>query len=77
MKRKTVNHHPFPDGIHVEVVINEGNGDISTRSVEFDVTDEEGRSLRPREGIPESDADEIMDYLRKSGYEVENSHITS
>lgn len=77
MGQHTVDHYPFPAGIHVEVIIDDRNGDIATRSVEFDVTDTDERLLRPKGEIPESYEEDIVTYLRETGYEVEKSPITS
>lgn len=77
MPDETVTHYPYPDGIHVEVIIDDGNGDVSAISIDFDVVDENQNLLRPRENLPESFEEDIIRHLSDAGYELTNLRISS
>ena len=66
----SLNLHRFGDGILVEVVEHDADGEISVRSFEFDAVDTEGRVLRPRSTIPSTESRMIEEYVTDAGYTV-------
>lgn len=63
-----VSLHQYRDGILVEVILDNGNGNVSTQSVEFDVVDPEQRVLSPKTELPDSHEDAIRERLAESDY---------
>ena len=52
----------------VEVILDNGNGNVSTLSVEFDVVDPEQGALAPRSEIPDAHEESILERLEASDY---------
>jgi len=65
---ETVSLHRYRDGIMIEVISDDGNGNVSTRSVEFDVVDPERGALAPRSEIPDAHEERILERLEASEY---------
>lgn len=65
---ETVSLHRYRDGIMIEVILDNGNGNVSTLSVEFDIVDSEKRVLSPRAELPDAHEELIRDRLDDSEY---------
>lgn len=70
MSVETVTHHEFPAGVHAELIIDNGNGDVTVHSVEFDSMEDDSRVVAPRQDIPRDYREKIVQYLEESGYTV-------
>lgn len=69
MALETITHHRYANGILVELVIDHGNGDVSTVSIECDFADDE-RVLVPRGELPTEYEQRIQDHLEAANYRL-------
>ena len=67
----SVNLHRFPETVLAEVVEEGQDGEISIRSHELEIVDEEERVLRPRSKLPPTDAMLIDECADADGLTVE------
>jgi hypothetical protein len=72
MARTRVTLHKYPDEVLAEVVVDDGQGDVRTASVEFDVVDDAG-TLVPREALPREHADRIRERIEASAHDLEDT----
>lgn len=70
MDEVSVNIHPYVDRLHLEVITDSGGGNVTARSVEFDVVDTDRRTVAPCEELPPSHEDDIRNRLRDAGYDI-------
>lgn len=68
MPGKRVTLHQYTDEILVEVIVDDGGGDVRTVSTEFDVVDPGERALSPRGDLPEGYEEEIRRRIEDSEY---------
>ena len=69
--------HRYADEVLVEVVVDEGDGDVRTVSTAFEVVDPERGTLAPREAIPSTHADRIRRHIEASEYVLADSRTPS
>lgn len=70
MDEVSVNIHPYSDHLHLEVITDDGGGNVTARTVEFDLVDSSQRTVAPCEELPESYEEEIMNHLDDAGYDL-------
>ncbi len=70
MALETITHHRYANGLLVELVIDNGNGDVSTVSLECDFADDE-RVLVPRGELPAGYEERIQAHLEEANYRLE------
>ena len=68
--------HQYTGEVLVEIIVDEGDGDVRTVSTAFDVVDPETGALAPREALPSAHADRIRRHLEASEYVLSDSHRT-
>ena len=69
----SVNLHRFGDGILVEVVESDPDGDVSVRSFEFETDGPGGRILRPRSTLQSAETAMIEHHVADAGYALAES----
>lgn len=74
MDEVSVNIHPYDDHLHLEVITDEGGGNVTARSIEFDIVDRDEAAVTPRERMPQSHQEEIRSQLEANGYDVVQRH---
>lgn len=72
MARTRVTLHKYPGEVLAEVVVDDGQGDVRTTSVAFDVVDDAG-TLAPREALPAEHVDHIRERIEVSAYDLGDS----
>ncbi|MFB6311914.1 MAG: hypothetical protein ABEH64_12130 [Salinirussus sp.] len=77
MSAETVTHHEFMDGVHVEVIIDNGDGDVTVESAEFDFITDDGTELAPKGAIPSEHVDRIRQHLEENGYSTRQEPPTA
>lgn len=72
MAWERVTLHRYSGEVLVEVVVDDGDGDVRTTSVELDVVDDAG-TLAPRDGLPEAHAERIRERIETSEFDLEDA----
>lgn len=67
----SVNVHRFGNGLLLEVVGNDTNGEVHVRSVELDLVDPDTKQVRPRSPLPADGGGEIAEQVSAAGYELD------
>ena len=70
MEQTNISHHRYGEGILVEVISDNGDGDVSVLSVEFDLENSEEQAISPRSELPEEYEDSIHTHIENAGYIV-------
>lgn len=70
MAREHVTLHQYSGEVLVEVIVDDGEGDVRTTSVSFDVA--EG-TLSPREDLPVDHAEDIRRHIEDAGYDLDDT----
>lgn len=73
MAGERVTLHNYRDEVLVEVIVDEGGGDVRTVSMEFDVDGTDDRALVPRGPLPEDYAEDIRRRIEDSAYTLERT----
>ncbi len=66
----TVNLHRFGDGLLVEVVGEDQQGEVLVRSFELELVDQEAGIVRPRAPLAAGEAPMLEERLGAAGYEM-------
>ena len=70
MEQTNISHHRYGDGILVEVISDNGDGDVSVMSIEFDLENSEDQAISPRSKLPEEYKESIHTHIEDAGYIV-------
>lgn len=70
MSTERVSLHHYPGEVLAEVVVDDGEGDVRTVSVSFDVAE---ATLSPRDDLPADHVDSIRRRIEDAGYEIDES----
>lgn len=70
MPGERVTLHEYVDEVLVEVIVDDGHGNVRTISTQFDVVDRNRRTLSPRGDIPPEHVDSIRRRIADSDYEL-------
>lgn len=68
MEGVSVNLHNYHDRVLLEVITDDGDGNVSANTVEFDIVDAERRAVEPCGDLPTEHEDAIWRQLRDAGY---------
>lgn len=68
MEGVSVNLHNYHDRVLLEVITDDGDGNVSAETVEFDIVDAERRAVAPCGELPAEHQDVIRRQLRDAGY---------
>lgn len=74
MDEVNVNIHPYDDHLHLEVITDEGGGNVTAQSFEFEIVDRDRAAVAPRERMPDMHKDEIRTQLEDAGYDFVQRH---
>lgn len=74
MHHENISLHRYTDGVLLEVICDEGNGDVTAITVEFDLKDESDQVLSPRGDLPEGHKESIRSHLETSDYILAERH---
>lgn len=77
MPGERVSLHPYSDGVLVEVVVDEGGGDVRTVSAEFDLVDPETGALALRGELPSPYEESIRRHIDESEYVLRDARRTA
>lgn len=68
MEGVSVNLHNYHDRVLLEVITDDGDGNVTANTVEFDIVDPERRAVVPCGDLPSDHEDVIWSQLRDAGY---------
>lgn len=66
----TVNLHRFGEGLLVEIVGEDRDGEVLVRSLELELVDRENGLVRPRSGLAAGEEPLLEEHLESAGYEI-------
>lgn len=70
-----VNLHRFGDGLLVEVVGTDPDGEVSVRSFEFEPVEPGATTVRPRSSLPSSTTMMLEEHIAAAGYELVTKRV--
>lgn len=70
MEEVSFNIHQYDDHIILEVITDDGEGNVTARSAEFEIEDTDRGLLTPRGDLPSSNEADILDHLQDAGYSL-------
>lgn len=69
------NFHRYEDHYLLEVISDNGEGDVTARSIEFEIEDDDRGLVAPYEALPQSLEEDIRDWLRNAGFDIVDRKI--